>query len=156
VNSKQKAGAIGMAALALAACSTIRQEIKPVEKMTNRLVCIVEDKTVKASFLEAYKKALTTKGYYVRQLPPLTAVTAVKECPVTSTYKAVWRWDVAPYMAYAEILVYDNGALAGEARHDAQSGSINLDKYFDSDDKIRELVNRLFPGVIGSQVPAGN
>jgi len=138
-----------MVAWVLTGCA-IRQEVKPVERMESRQICVIEDKTVRASFLESYKKALANKGYYVRQLQPLAALTA---CPVTSTYSAAWIWDFAPWLDYAEILVYHNGKLAGEARYDARSADANWRRYQAADSKIRALAYQLFPNRLATPAP---
>ena len=53
-------------------------------------------------------------------------------------------------MAYAEIKIFRNGAAAGEAKYDSQSGGANMAKFIDADKQIVELVNALFPGGAGS------
>ena len=40
-----------------------------------------------------------------------------------------WKWDLALYMALAEIKVFRNGKLAGEAIYDSRSGSGSFKKY---------------------------
>jgi hypothetical protein len=69
----------------------------------------------------------------------------IDACPLTSTYTANYRWDFAWYLWYAEIKVYRNAALVGEAIYDVTWGGLRLDKFADIEDKIRELVNDLFP-----------
>ncbi len=92
--------------------------------------------------------ALGAKGYQVRQLP---ASASLVQCPITSTstYTANWRWDLATYMALAEIKVYNQGKPVGEAKYDAMHGGGNMGKFIDADKKINELVNQLFPGGAG-------
>jgi hypothetical protein len=107
---------------------------------------VIENPAVRAGFVEAYKRSLATKGYTVRQLPASAAIT---DCPTTSTYSANWRWDLAMYMAYAEIKVYSNGQPAGQAQYDSLRGGGNMNKFIDADRKIDELVNQLFPGGAG-------
>lgn len=68
------------------------------------------------------------------------------ECSLTSTYIARWRWDLALYMAYAKIDVYRDGRPVGQALYDALMGGGRLDKFIDAEQKIRELVDSLFPG----------
>ncbi|HWT54918.1 MAG TPA: Sbal_3080 family lipoprotein [Rhodocyclaceae bacterium] len=126
----------------LPACS-IRQTVKPVAYTGENQVCVIENPSVRPGFIEAYKRTLIDKGYVVRQLP---ANASLIECPTTSTYLALWRWDLALYMAYADIKVYGNAKLVGEAIYDSQRGSGNLGKFIDADKKIAELVNQLFPG----------
>lgn len=128
----------------LTACA-INQTVKPVAQVEGNQVCIVENPAVsQAGFLVAYTRALTDRGYVVKQLPSGSAVTA---CPVTSTYTANWRWDLAMYMAFADIKVYSAGKQSGEATYNAMSGGANMNKFIKADAKIAELVDQLFPRV---------
>ncbi|MDB5957467.1 Sbal_3080 family lipoprotein [Ramlibacter sp.] len=139
-------GASLCAVSVLAGCA-IQQTIKPVGQVEGREICVIHNPAVRAGFMEAYQRSLATKGYTVRQLPPSSAIT---DCPVTSTYTANWRWDLAMYMAYAEIKVYSKGRPIGEAKYDALRGGANMNKFIAADHKIDELVNQLFPGGAGS------
>lgn len=120
----------------------IHQNVKPVERFDDKQICIIEKPAVKPGFLETYSRVLTSKGYVVKQLSPSASLV---DCPVTSTYNARWQWDLALYMALAEIMVYKNGKPIGEATYDALSGDGNLSKFVDAENKITELVNQLFP-----------
>jgi hypothetical protein len=53
------------------------------------------------------------------------------------------------YMSYADIKAYNGGKVIGEANYDATRGGMNTGKFIDADKKIRELVDRLFPGGAG-------
>lgn len=131
----------------------IRQTVRPVGNLDDREVCLIANPSVKAGFFEAYRKALVSKGYQVRQLPETASVV---ECAVTSTYTAHWRWDLALYMAYAEIRVFSGGKLVGEAKYNSTRGGLNLGKFIDAEKKIDELVNQLFPGSAGTVGAAGS
>jgi hypothetical protein len=139
--SKRVVLAISLA-FVLSGCA-IHQTVKPVEHFSGKEVCIIENPSVRAGFLESYKRALSVKGYLARQLPPSALIT---ECDITSTYNAIWRWDLALYMTYAEIKVYSRGKTIGEAKYDSQRGGANMGKFIDAKKKIDELVNQLFPG----------
>jgi len=141
MNSRSAVGATALLLLGLAGCA-INQTVRPVGKVDARQVCIIDSPSVRPGFLESYKKALAKKGYTVRQLPPSAAV---GDCPLASTYTGRWQWDMALYLAYAEIKVYSNGQPAGEATYDATSGAANMAKFIDADKKIDELVGQLFP-----------
>jgi hypothetical protein len=130
----------------LSGCA-IYQKVTPVERFEEKQVCIIENAAVRVGFIEAYKRALIDKGYAVKQLPTASAIT---ECTITSTYTANWQWDLALYMAYAEIKVFKDGKPIGEAKYDARGGAGNPDKFIAAEKKIAELVNLLFPGGPGS------
>jgi len=128
--------------MSLSACA-IQQTVKPIEGLQTRDICVIENPTVRAGFLESYKNTMQSKGYIVRQMPKDTPLTG---CPVISTYMANWKWDLAMYMSFAQIRVYRDGYQAGEANYDARNGGGNPAKFIDADKKITEMVNQLFPG----------
>jgi hypothetical protein len=129
-------------AVALAACA-ITQRVTPVERFDGKQVCIIENPAVvQAGFLVAYTQALDKKGYTVQRL---AADAKITDCPVTSTYTANWRWDLALYLAFADIKVFQGGRQIGHAVYDAMGGGANMNKFIKGDEKIQELVNQLFP-----------
>lgn len=130
-------------AAAVSGCA-ITQNVKPINGLASNEVCIVVNPAVRhQGFLATYQQVLTEKGYSVRQLP---AGTPLNACTVTSTYTANWRWDLALYMAYADIKVYNNGVQSGQATYDALRGGFNMSKFIKGENKVVELVNQLFPG----------
>jgi hypothetical protein len=133
---------------AISGCS-IRQTVRPVELTDNKEVCIIENPAVKNGFIESYQRVLQGKGYVVRKLP---VTSSIIDCPITSTYSASWRWDLALYMVFAEIKVYREGRSVGDAIYDAHRGSANMAKFINADSKITELVSQLFPGGAGGNI----
>lgn len=123
---------------ALTGC-TIKQEIKSAEVANNAELCIIEDTDVRAGFLKAFEKSLQENQVKYR----VTNSEAAKSCEWTAKYTANWAWDLALYMVYAEIKVYQNEKLAGEAIYDARRGGGNMNKFIDADEKIKELVDQL-------------
>lgn len=129
--------------LALAACA-IHQNVSPAAGLKGNEVCIVVNPAVfNEGFLVAYERALVRKGYQVRKL---AAGAGLMECPVVSTYTANWKWDLAMYMNYAEIKVYNAARPVGEAIYDSRGGSANMGKFIRAEAKIDELVDQLYPG----------
>lgn len=127
--------------LVAAACS-ITQTVNPILEMNSGEVCVIENSAVRHGFIVELRNSLQAKNFAVRTLDPLATTNA---CHTVVTYNARWRWDLTIYMAYAEISVYQEGRMAGNALYDATSGSGRLDKFVDAEPKIRELVNELFP-----------
>jgi hypothetical protein len=141
--NRRSAVCLVMLLIILAGCS-IKQEVKPVTaaQVTTKDICVRRNAAVREGFLEAYRQALETKGFAVRLLEPDAGVTA---CPLLTTYTANWRWDLALYMAYAEIIVYGDGNQVGKAVYDSLGGGGRMDKFIKADEKVRELVDQLFP-----------
>ena len=50
---------------------------------------------------------------------------------------------MALYISYANIKIFIQGQLDGEALYDATRGGANMGKFIDAEVKIRELVNQL-------------
>ena len=127
--------------LLLTGCS-IKQNITPVADLETKEVCIIQNPQVTNNFLPAYKSALEAKNYSVIIKDSNDTITV---CPVTSTYTANWRWDLALYLAYANIKVFKQGVLSGEAVYDSLSGGANMAKFIKGEEKIKELEHQLYP-----------
>lgn len=135
---------VAVSAVLLAGCGSIEQVVKPVAISNDdpREICVIENSSVRKNFSDEYVAALSERGFKVRMLP---AGASVAECPLTSTYTANWRWDLALYMAYANIKVYRSGQLQGEALYDSLRAGASTSKFINASQKIRELTAQLFP-----------
>ena len=140
MNSIQRSLVV-LGTLLLCGCA-IRQTVTPISVDIGREVCIVRNDDVRESFLEVYQQVLEAKGYRFRVVTKGEA----SACPVTSTYRANWSWDLALYMSYAQIKVYKDRREIGTAEYDSTRGSANLGKFIGASGKIEELVDQLFPG----------
>lgn len=124
-----------VAVLTLGGCAT-KQVTRAALPDTKRL-CIIENPRVKFDFLGAYRKALEERGFEVVVYPETRDVTA---CPVTTMYTAHWRWDLALYLAYAEMQVYSGGQRAGRAVFNARNS-----RFINAESTVKEMVDELFP-----------
>ncbi|WP_447077535.1 Sbal_3080 family lipoprotein [Shewanella algae] len=125
--------------LGLSACS-IKQQLDPVALHQDAGLCILENPKVREGFLQEVEKVLREKQIRYRLVQELNAA---EQCDWTATYSANWAWDLALYMVYAEIKVYHQGRLDGQAIYDARMGGANMNKFIDAEPKIRELINQL-------------
>ena len=121
------------------ACS-IKQRVDPVQFGHSDEICIQKNPDVRQGFLAEVEKVLTEKQIKYRVLEQLDAA---QQCEWTATYTANWAWDLALYMVYAEIKVFHQGRLDGEAIYDARRGGANMNKFIDAESKIRELIEEL-------------
>jgi len=128
--------------LTLTGCA-IQQTVNPVTDIQSKEVCIIENPPVRPGFLATYRNTLQEQGFQVKLLP---VGSNYDKCPVVSTYTGKWSWDLGLYLAYAEIKVYKHGVLTGNALYDSTKGSANFSKFIKGEEKIRELVIKLFPG----------
>lgn len=139
--SKYKIQLALLCVILLDGCS-IQQQVIPVPTTEIRKICIINNPDVRESFLDAYIDALQSRDFHSEILDE--SATPI-DCALTSTYTANWRWDLALYMAFAEIKVYDNGKEVGHALYDSLGGSGSLSKFISADLKVHELVDQLFP-----------
>jgi len=130
---------VSLGVMLVATGCSIKQHVEPAEVSEDAKVCIVENTDVREGFLIEFTKILDEKeGNYT-----ITDIETARECEWKVTYTARWSWDLALYMSYAEINVYRYGVLDGQAVYDATMGGGRLDKFIDSEPKIRELVEEL-------------
>ncbi len=120
-------------------CS-IKQTVEPAEIPLAAELCIIENTDTREGFLREFQSTLTARDIQHR----LVSERNVPEsCEWTATYVARWTWDLALYMSYAEIKIFRNGNLDGEAIYDSTHGGGNMGKFIDAEPKIQELVNEL-------------
>lgn len=134
-----KIAALAVLTFFLSACS-ITQEIEPAEISKGKELCIIENTDVREGFLTEFKSVLAGRGIANRVV---NASSVPADCEWTATYTANWMWDLAIYMAYAEIKIFHNGSLDGQAQYDSRRAGANMGKFIDAEEKIRELVNEL-------------
>jgi len=137
---------VSIALLIGTSACVINQTVRAVrlnEDLGRKIVIVPEKEGVRSSFTEAYSAALKVKGLSVVEKPFGTPLT---DYPLASTYVARWSWDLATYMSYAEIHIFEHGREIGHALYDSRMGGGRIDKKFiNAEEKINELVDQLFP-----------
>lgn len=126
-------------ATALLASCAINQSVDSTSVPSDATLCIIEDPAVREGFLDELTKILDEKAISHRVVDKDEAL----NCEWTMTYLGRWNWDFTIYMAYAEIKIFRDGQLTGEAVYDASRGAFNFSKFIDAEPKIRELVEEL-------------
>ena len=131
------------AAIALSGCA-ITQDITPygLEQRTQELCLVRNSEVVQDGFHDVYVRVLEKKGFKVRSLPDKAPTTS---CPLLATYEAIYRWDLAIYLARADLRIYADGKEAGRAVYDSLSGGANMSKFIRTEPKLTELIDQLFP-----------
>lgn len=130
------------AAAALAGCA-INQTVKPVAASGITNLCVKNNPQVMMSdFVKELRSQVEAKGIrtslYDGERPA--------GCKHHMEYTANWRWDMAMYLVFADLRVHEDGLLVGQATYDALGGGLNFSKFGPTADKVRPLVNQLFPG----------
>ncbi|MEZ9196924.1 Sbal_3080 family lipoprotein [Shewanella sp. 10N.286.54.B9] len=131
---------VAITVLLLTSACSIKQRVDPVQVSNNAEVCIQKNPDVREGFLKEMETILAEKKINYRIIEELNAD---EQCEWTATYTANWAWDLALYMVYAEIKVFRDGRLDGEAIYDARRGGANMSKFIDAEPKIRELIEQL-------------
>lgn len=127
----------------MASGCAVKIRVKPLSVSPSDigLLCIRQNPRVQmADFMPAMRSLFKDYGVetkvYDGDLP--------KECRFHAEYTANWRWDMAMYLQYAEIRMYDGGNLIGTAEHDARMGGGSFNKFGATREKLAELFRRLF------------
>lgn len=130
-------------AAALSGCA-ITQDVTPfgLDRGAHDLCLVRNSEVVQDGFHDVYVRVLEKKGFNVRSLPDKAAVTS---CPLLATYEAIYRWDLAIYLARADLRIFLDGKEVGRAVYDALSGGANMGKFIRTEPKLTELVEQLFP-----------
>jgi hypothetical protein len=134
---------LATAVLALSGCA-ITQEVTPsgLDQHTQELCLVRNSEVVQDEFHDVYARVLEKKGFKVRTLPDKSPSTS---CPLVATYEAIYRWDLAIYLARADLRIWVDGREAGRAVYDSLSGGANMNKFIRTEPKLTELVDLLFP-----------
>ena len=137
---------------AIGGCS-IKQNVTPatLEAGATTEICMIPAQGLRPGFHSTYRDLLIKKGFTVKELHS-SANPAL--CPLSTAYVGNWAWDLALYMVYADIKVFQKGQQVGQATYDARWGGGRMDKFIDAESKITELTNQLFPAGAMAIAPA--
>ncbi len=132
-----------VAVVAISGCS-IQQSVTPATLSAELApeICMIPAPNLRAGFTSAYQNELAEKGFRTRMMAPGSSP---DRCALATTYIGHWGWDLALYMKYADIRVYEKGRQVGQAEYDARWGGGRLDKFISAENKIAELTHQLFP-----------
>lgn len=129
--------------VAISGCA-ITQDVTPsaLEQQAQELCLVRNSEVVQEEFHDVYARVLERKGFKVRTLPDKSPTTS---CPLVATYEVIYRWDLAIYLARADLRMWADGKEAGRAVYDSLSGGANMNKFIKTEPKLTELVDQLFP-----------
>lgn len=135
--------AFAVICLALTGCS-IKQTVTPVALPSTHSpeICTIPAEGLREGFNTTYTDQLRSKGFRTRQLPPGSPPAS---CALSTTYIGKWSWDMALYMSFADIQVFEDGRNVGQALYDSTSGGARIAKFIDAQSKIIEMTDQLFP-----------
>jgi hypothetical protein len=129
-----------VAFLLLIGCA-INQSVTPVTGERPSEVCVARNETVHMEGFHAeLVRQIEARGIDVRSYDGA----APADCRHSVQYTANWRWDLAMYLSYAQVQVFDGGRLVGTAIYDATQGGANMGKFGATSEKISPLIAELF------------
>lgn len=127
-------------ALTLAGCA-ITQSVKPVAASGLSEICIKNNPQVMMKdFPKELQAQIERKGIktstYDGEKPAA--------CRHHLEFTANWRWDLAMYLVFADLRVYEGGLMVGQATYDAHGGGASFSKFGSTSEKLGPLVDQLF------------
>ncbi|MEM7506470.1 MAG: Sbal_3080 family lipoprotein [Pseudomonadota bacterium] len=132
---------LAVSTFAIVACS-IKQDVRPVAAKPVDTLCVETNRDVaQPGFEPALVRQIAARSIAVQTVDRASR----EECATVMTYTANWRWDLALYLYYAELIVTDDSGEIGRAVYDAKQGGLNFGKFGRTEDKIQSLVTQLFP-----------
>ena len=145
-------------ALLLGGCASATQQITRVEGQKPKEVCIVKHDAVRVETLDAIQEGFKKNGIATRAISgtyelkhntwtPRWKAEEVRGCDAIGFYVANWRWDLANYMAFANIWMTtpDGQRKIGQATYDAMRVA-GTSKFINARDKLLELVDQMVAG----------
>ena len=131
-------------ALVLLSACTITTHVNPIPRDTVKAVCIKENTaTWSKEFLPALRAQFERHGIATSVYPENPPA----DCRYRVEYDANWGWDLAVYLKYADIRIFDGPQMIGQATYDARGGSGRLDKFGRTDEMLSQLMTKLLTGV---------
>jgi hypothetical protein len=136
-----------VAGLLLVSGCTITTDVQAIPGDPPPTLCIKENTAVwSKEYLPALRERFEKRGIkttvYDDEMPA--------ECRHRVEYDANWSWDLAVYLVYTDIRVYDGDNIIGRATFDARGGSARLDKFGTTEGRLDELLDQLLRGMSAS------
>ncbi len=134
--------ALTLGLLLLTSCS-INDRVEPlsVSKMTQ--ICLRTNEAVHMSgflpeIIHQFERHGVKATAYAGARP--------KGCRYHGNYVARWTWDMAMYLNFAEIKIFDRGKQIGLVEYDARIAQFHIGKFGTTRSKLEPLFDRLFAG----------
>jgi len=121
-------------------CSIV-QRVDPIPVKEIAEICIKNNKDV---LMEGFLPELVSQ---IRARDIQTRVFLDErpaDCRFHMEYTANWGWDLAMYLTFADMRVYEDGHLIGHAMYDARGGSFRFDKFGTTAERLKVLTEELF------------
>ncbi|WP_105188141.1 Sbal_3080 family lipoprotein [Pseudoalteromonas sp. T1lg48] len=141
----------------LTGCAAKQEVTQYANHSAPKTVCIAKHDSVKDGFLDAMQEGFQSHDINTRVInatyevkhhsfQPKVDPNTTQDCSALAFYTANWRWDLALYMAYANIWVTDTEQKDTLAQASYVTGG-GLDKFIDAREKVLELIEQMFSQV---------
>lgn len=132
--------ALALGLVLLASCS-INDRVEPLAVSKISKICLKTNEAVHMSgfrpeVIYQFERHGVTTTTYSGARP--------KNCRYHGDYVARWTWDMAMYLNFAEIKVYDRGKQIGLVEYDARVAQFHIGKFGTTRSKLDPLFDRLF------------
>ena len=136
---------LSVSAVLVSACSST--SIAPVAgNLSNDEFCIIPDVSDRKVAYSSTIKALTAKGFTVREVSSANT----SDCSKVISCQSQSHWDLANFTSDISYEYYENGELKGTAKYHAANG-LNFTKFINTQEKVNEMLNKLFPTTVQLQ-----
>ena len=126
--------------LSIASGCSINQRIEPVPKKISTLCVEKNDDIFMSDYLGTLEKELASLKVDSKTVAPSES----SKCNDVLRYKANWKWDMAMYLQYANFSVFEGENRIGYGEYNAAGGGLNMNKFGDTEDKIKPILAELF------------
>jgi hypothetical protein len=126
--------------ISIASCA-INENVDPLPVSQMKEICLMENKGVHMDgflpeIVSQFERYGVTAKPYTGDLPTT--------CRFHAEYTANWRWDLAMYLSYAEVRIYDGPNRVGRIEYDARLGGANMGKFGTTESKLGPMFDKLF------------
>lgn len=132
--------ALAVLSVAASGCA-IKREVRPVDASHRiQTIFIAENQRV---HMEGFLPEMVTQLQDMGYVTETYLGTPPRGARYTMTYTANWAWDLAMYLTYFRVELFDRGRPIAEAEYDARGGSAHLGKFGTTAEKIRPLLEEM-------------
>lgn len=126
--------------LSMASGCSINQKIEPVPKKISTLCVEKNDDIFMSDYLGTLEKELASLKVDSKTVAPSES----SKCNDVLRYKANWKWDMTMYLQYANFSVFEGDNRIGYGEYNAVGGGLNMNKFGDTEEKIKPILAELF------------
>ena len=123
----------------VSSCTSLKAN--KASNINNAEICVINNLSVKSAFTDAYVRQIMSNGYKAKLVNERDA----SGCSVTSTYTAKYGFHWGVYLAVANLKIFKNGELIGDATYKAPY--MSMAKHGRVENKIDAIVNELLPQI---------